>query len=319
MKINAKTFYNNINNSIYSQCNQILNKNKDQLFDYEIDGLIFTPIDKSVGSNVIGEHSQEKTWLSSFKWKPPEYNTIDFLITTKKNSGGYDIIGNLFQNGINNTKIDSIIQYKTIILRVGFSQKNHGFLNPQENIIQNVYPKQTSYYNDYKPVPFYPTDPTPNYDIHICNIPLIKVGNKQYMMTEDKKEIFDNDTIVEFRFDKNAKPHWQWIPIRVRHDKTFAYKKGKNNFGNDYNTANSVWKSINNPITEKMICSGDNIPDYIDEELVYYKKKNTGTTTKSLRNFHNKYVKHKLIKKVSKKGDYLLDMSVGKEVIYING
>ena len=31
----------------------------------------------------------------------------------------------------------------------------------------------------------------------------------------------------------------QWIPIRVRHDKTFAYKKGKNNFGNDYNTANS--------------------------------------------------------------------------------
>ena len=312
MKIDAKTFYNNINNSIYSQCNQILNKNKDQLFDYEIDGLIFTPIDKSVGSNEIGEHSQEKTWLSSFKWKPPEYNTIDFLITTKKNSGSYDIISNLFQDGINNTKIDSIVQYKTIILRVGFSQKNHGFLNPQENIIQNVYPKQTSYYNDYKPVPFYPTDPKPNYDIHICNIPLIKIGNKQYMMTEDKKEIFDNDTIVEFRFDKNAKAHWQWIPIRVRHDKTFAYKKGKNNFGNDYKTANSVWKSINNPITENMICSGDNIPDYIDEELVYYKKKTTGTTTRALRNFHNKYVKHKLIKKVSKKGDYLLDMSVGK-------
>ena len=61
-----------------------------------------------------------------------------------------------------------------------------------------------------------------------------------------------------------------------------------------------------------MICSGDNIPDYIDEELVYYKKKNTGTTTRALRNFHNKYIKHKLIKKLGKKGDYLLDMSVGK-------
>ena len=105
--------------------------------------------------------------------------------------------------------------------QVGFSQKNHGFLNPQQNIIQNVYPKQTSYYDDYKPVPFYPTDPKPNYDIHICNIPLIKVGNKQYMMTEDKKEQplsyesaiaeilkkqkQNNDTVTEQEADDNDK------------------------------------------------------------------------------------------------------------------
>ena len=79
------------------------------------------------------------------------------------------ILYNLFENGINN-----IVQYKTIILCF---LKKPWIFKPQQNIIQNVYPKQTSYYDDYKPVPFYPTDPKPNYDIHICNIPLIKVGN----------------------------------------------------------------------------------------------------------------------------------------------
>lgn len=312
MKIEIKTFYSNINKNIFGQCNEILKKQKDKLFEYEIDGLIFTPIDKSVGSNEIGEHSQESTWLSSFKWKPPEFNTIDFLITTKKNSAGYDLVGNLFQDGISTTRLDTITQYKTVVVRVGFSQKNHGFLNPQENIIRDVIPKRDNYYNDYKPVPFYPTNPKPNFDIHVCNIPLINVGNKQYMMTEDKKEIFENDMIVEFRFDSEEKPGWQWKPIRVRYDKTYAYKKGKNNFGNDYNTANSVWKSINNPITEEMITTGNDIPDYNDEDTVYYKKKEQKTTTRALRDFHNKYVKHKLIKGVSEKGNYLFDMTVGK-------
>ena len=33
--------------------------------------------------------------------------------------------------------------------------------------------------------------------------------------------------------------HWQFIPIRVRHDKTYAYKTGKNKGGgNDYKTFN---------------------------------------------------------------------------------
>ena len=53
---------------------------------------IFTPIDKSVGSNEIGEHSQESTWLSSFKWKPPEFNTIDFLVSFKKGLDEADAI-----------------------------------------------------------------------------------------------------------------------------------------------------------------------------------------------------------------------------------
>ena len=30
------------------------------------------------------------TWQYSMKWKPPEYNTIDFLVRTKKTETGED-------------------------------------------------------------------------------------------------------------------------------------------------------------------------------------------------------------------------------------
>ena len=79
--------------------------------------------------------------------------------------------------------------------------------------------------NNYKPVPFYPTNPTPNYPIHLCNIMLKNKDGRQQMLTENGEEEITDNMIVEFRFDKDAKEHWQWIPIRVRYDKTSDYKK----------------------------------------------------------------------------------------------
>ena len=54
---------------------------------------------------------------------------------------------------------------------------------------------------DYKPVLFYPIDPTPDYPINTCNILLTKEGNKKYMKIEDGTDVFENDMIVEFKFD----------------------------------------------------------------------------------------------------------------------
>ena len=34
---------------------------------------------------------QKTTWEYSFKWKPPEYNTNDFLVSTKKDKQGKDV------------------------------------------------------------------------------------------------------------------------------------------------------------------------------------------------------------------------------------
>ena len=308
LNIMVKEFYSNMNKSIFTQCKVIIDKEKNGQFIYETDGLIFTPIDKSVGSTKLGILERNKTWGLSFKWKPPQYNTIDFLVTTKKNEDGTEFIGNIFNYGEQN----KIMQYKTLILRVGYDERKHGLINPCDTIIEDTIFQNANTKNMYKPVPFYPTDPTPNYKIYLCNIMLNNEGTNLKMTTENGLEEIEDNMIVEFKFDKDAEKFWQWVPIRVRYDKTEDFKRGGRNYGNAYHVAQSVWRSINNPVTEDIICSGEGIVDNVFDNNVYYNRKSDETFTRSLRDFHNRYVKHKLITSVSNRGNILFDMSVGK-------
>lgn len=317
LTIKEKTFYISSGTQIFKHCNTILSNVADNLFEYETDGLIFTPANTGIGSDRVGEVLPPKkiTWDKSFKWKPPEFNTIDFLVTTKKTESGEDYVGNIFEDGTNMYDETQLTQYKTLILRVGFSERMHGYLNPCEDIIQGHLPTKHSSYdrNKYKPVPFYPTDPTPEYPGYLCNVLLKRDRmNVDYMMTEDEKDTFTDGTIVEFRYDMTRESGWQWIPIRVRRKKTAEYRAGKNNFGNAYHVANSVWRSIHNPVTESMIRSGQDIPSELVEDDVYYNRKSDSTITRALRDFHNLFVKRILILSVANRGDTLIDMTVGK-------
>jgi hypothetical protein len=106
---------------------------------------------------------------------------------------------------------------------------------------------------------------------------------------------------------------WRWIPLRVRYDKTAELRAGLRNYGNAYKVANSNWHSIHNPITKQMISSGTNIPEYSGDEDVYYNSNTTvESSTKPLRDFHNKYIKRKLIMSVSQRKDTMIDYAVGK-------
>ena len=115
--------------------------------------------------------------------------------------------------------------------------------------------------------------------------PFEKVGNKLLMIAEDGN-VFDDETIVEFKYNKDVdRPSsWKWSAIKVRYDKTFAYRKGQPNFGNDYKTANSVWKSIHNPVTEEMLSGKVVVDDGIEDADVYYQHDSI-TKTKSLEIF----------------------------------
>ena len=87
LKITKKRFYlGTATQSIFQGCSFILAKEHDGLFEYETDGLIFTPANRGVGSDKIGEYIKpyKSTWDYSFKWKPPQFNTIDFLVSVKK-------------------------------------------------------------------------------------------------------------------------------------------------------------------------------------------------------------------------------------------
>lgn len=309
IKINVKEFYYQTNNlTIFDCCNKLLEKERDSLFEYNTDGLIFTPMDKSIPISIY-----KLSWNYSLKWKPPKYNTIDFLISTKKNSSGQDIVSSIFKDGMNFNS-NNISEYKTIILRVGFDQRKDGYLNPCNDIYEDKLPVFTDGDleddEEYKPVPFYPTDPY-DADAHLCNIKLKDEGGSKIMMTEEG-DLFEDEMIVEFYYNKENDNNWKWVPLRVRYDKTSEFRSGQKNYGNSYKVANSNWHSIHYPITDEIISTGENIPNELGDDDVYYNKVDGESKTRSLRDFHNLYVKKKLIMSVSKRGDSLIDYAVGK-------
>ena len=316
LRISAKKFYYSDGDAIFGNCGLILGQEKRGLFDYEIDGLIFTPTNKGVGSDKIGQvlPPVKTTWPSSMKWKPEKYNTIDFLVTTQKTESGDEFIGSIFQDGDNMYLEEQLTEFKRLVLRVGFNERTHGYLNPCEDVAEDKLPEKQARggRGTYRPVPFYPVDPTPAYPGYLANVLMENVGGTKHMMTESKTETFEDNMIVEFKYDKSAAKFWQWVPIRVRLDKTTEYRAGRKNYGNAYHVAQSVWRSIHNPVTREMISTGDGIPDLLVDEDVYYNRKSKSTITRALRDFHNLFVKRVLILAVSNKGDTLIDMTVGK-------
>jgi hypothetical protein len=308
--ITSKEFYplDHASESIFDACRMILMKIKDGLFEYNTDGLIFTPTLLGVGSDKVGApRSKSKTWKYSFKWKPPEYNTIDFLVTTiKQKQNNDDLIQNVMRN-------DSISEYKTIQLRCSYNPSQHGYINPCQYILNDETPKGMSDESSKNVIPaqFYPTSP---YDVEagIANILLQKDEHGDNQMITTEGDVFTDNTIVEFSYNKSGEKGWCWEPLRVRYDKTTEMLNGKRNFGNAYHVANDNWKSIHYPITEEMIASGDNIPDNDVTEDKYYNNTSREFKTDNLKLFHNLFVKKKLIKSVSSPNDTLIDYACGK-------
>jgi hypothetical protein len=321
--------------TIFDCCAVVLRKCAEHQFEYHTDGLIFTPIDFGVGSTVRNDATEagplyKSTWDYSFKWKPADMNTIDFLVTTKKGEDNEDLVSNVFKSGVDMSRCVQIQQYKTLVLRVGYDERKHGHLNPCVSLIEGVARNDSSSGSSsdaYKPAPFYPTYPYDN-DAHICHIMLRpdEAGVSQMMTTEN--DIIQDETIVEFSYDASQPVNWRWSPLRVRHDKTAEYRAGGKNYGNAYHVANNNWHSIHNPITPEMIMTGDGIPDeFISDDIYYNHAESSGgggggvdvgrgtkirTMTKGMRDFHNLYIKRKLIMSVARPGNTLIDLAVGK-------
>jgi len=308
---NAASEYGNI----FAACSKKLSDINDGLFEYTTDGLIFTPMDFPAGGNSVNGSPgplYKSTWEKSFKWKPAEFNTIDFLVSVKKDKTGREEVHHIFQDGRNLEGNQEVIQYKTLILRCGFDEKKHGYLNPCQDILNDKLPSPDDLDNNdtYKPVPFQPTNP---YDetAHLCNIVLKGDETNLYMMTEEN-EYFEDDMIVEFKYIMDNDDGWKWVPLRVRYDKTSELRAGMKNYGNAYHVANNNWHSIHQPITETMISTGENLPEYEHNDDVYYNRSSEETSTQGLRDFHNLVVKKNLIIGVSERDDTLIDYAVGK-------
>ena len=316
LRIKVKQFFRGTEaSSIFSANERILNMADEGMFEYETDGLIFTPTNYGVGLSSTNEtvRNYRMTWDMSFKWKPSEYNTVDFLVSVKKLENGRDFVGNLFESGTELGAQVQIIQYKTLILKVGFDSKRDGYMHPCIDVFNDDLPKSgvADDEDSYKPMPFWATHPSDPLS-YVCNIVLKKDGSGTLQMFTEDGEMFGNNTIVEFRYSMSDDAEWRWKPIRVRSDKTAELRKGMKNYGNNYNTANSNWHSIHYPVTKKMIRTGEDVPTELGDDDVYYAQTKGRSLTRGLRDFHNLYVKRILIISASKPGNNLIDFAVGK-------
>jgi hypothetical protein len=276
LKNNLKSKYFNIkkkehhsSSNIFEKINELLN-NKDKL-GYLTDGLIFTPINEYYLNN-------GGTWNYLFKWKPENLNSIDFLIEIEKSEDGKYLKVPQFIN-------DEVYQMVKIKLKVsGYRENYNNNRSKREKMCQPIY------FN-----PF-------NQGVQIAYVQII--DDKIFL--EDKSDIIEDDTIVEFTYDKYEKNELlRWKPIRIRYDKTFKYKNNETVFGNFEKVANDIWKSINYPVTEYIIRNGkvdENINKIeIECQEEYYSNENGNTNPNkrlAYQKFHTYYIKRNLIKKV---------------------
>ena len=280
-------------------------------YSYNTDGLIFTSKSLGVGLEELGDRRPKNykyTWKHSFKWKPPEYNTIDFLVKVKKTFGNKDEIKNIFS-----PQTHAVEQFKILNLFVGWDDSTHGFANPQDILFRGDIPKLHSESKGLRPELFVPSSP---YDenAHITYLPLKNHTNGTQNMYTEEEESIETDTIVEFKYEFNENVFMRWKPLRVRYDKTAEYKNTNAIFGNAYHVANSNWQTIHNPITAEMLVNEELkiTMDDIEDKDVYYNKGSGPSLTVNLRDFHNTYVKKLIIDTVSSENKILVDFAVGK-------
>ncbi len=275
--ITAKDFiYVATKNDFFASTKTILGKKAAGNYAYGIDGIILTPADTS-----IGDGKYWGTWTKAFKWKPPQFNTIDFLVKIRHSEAE-----------IRNNQL-----YKVADLYSAYSLP---YTAPISSImfISNTIPFNKT--RQLVPQPFQPPDKADAY------LAYIKVNDDGKLICEEGGEILD-DTIVEFRYDVIQ---GSWHPLRLRDDKTEKYLKTGDIGGtaNKFETALSVWRSIRTPITEDIITGRVAVPspqpqlstnghDTVPEDdnlQMYYaikseRRQESGTA--GMRAFHNRWVK----------------------------
>jgi SAM-dependent methyltransferase len=199
-------------NEIFKYMNLYWNyyiENTDGHIPYLYDGLIAQPLEQKY----IVDKNLSK--FPEYKFKPGNLNSIDLYLEFEKNSITKDI------QLVYDNSVKGIIKNKPYVignLYVGNVTKN--FEKPVQFKVNSRPAQAYIYVND-------------------DNIP----------RSIDGKALHDK-TVVEFYYytKEELKEEFKWIPIKTRYDKTDSVNKYKKKYGNNEYVAQSVMRSILNPV-----------------------------------------------------------------------
>ncbi len=274
VKIKVKDFYSTTidKDTIFNLSKKILNRKDANKFPYHIDGLIYTPENLGVGAYTSNTDKSDYfgTWNMVMKWKPPEENSIDFLI---------NLDNSILQLNNNN--------YKLCKLFVGHNKFEE--IDPIKILSDEMLIK-----NEIKYEP---------YEFAECLLP---IDNSNNIYTTQSNEILTDNIVVEFAYnntDKSLDESLRWIPIRIRHDKTELTNITKTIAANSINTANKTMNTILNPISINLITGKETLENTtfsLDtlESDIYYNNENinrNNSITYNMLNFHNNTIKNKYL------------------------
>lgn len=309
---------------IYESVQDAFSKAASQNVDYDLDGVIFTPMYMPVGVDLTLESREQLmakkpkpggTWRSVLKWKPPTQNTIDFLVREVP----YPILND---DGKNYRRFALFCGQQTSLFENSFSLLKNA---DSPATMQTVYARKQfdapflKQSKDGKGLTYIEEDLT--VDTRHMSVEL----DEKAIARAENGDIIHNDMIVEIYFDVKEK---RWRPQRVRHDKVDMAGM------NSYNTALGVWKTTLDPITKNNVTGiervtlknmkHDGYVNYVRSggdadkanEPYYMESQNRRdqALTYPLKTFHNRWVKEEaLISKLKNKGIVkLMDPVVGQ-------
>lgn len=289
-------------NDILKNCDEILS-NKDS-YDYHIDGLIFTPTKIPVlaayaNKPVEVDNINNLSWNKVLKWKPPDENTIDFIV---------------IEQGKHKLETDGKV-YKEYSLNVVFNSMDMEPISIANGIQYMFNTKNRVVDKNVYSLKQFTVDDIPQ------SVYIEAVNNKCF--TSKNEEILNN-SVVEFSYDNSIliSNKKKWKPLRIRHDKNKIYNFGKgelNKTANSYFVAMNIWRSITNEVSTDMISGKQdfdvNIKTYLTGLDVYYKRSisSHNLISSKMNQFHNHIVKADLYKvSVDTKNKSLLELACGQ-------
>lgn len=269
LQVFAKTYYKlNIGEENVEKMQQFCAKiwdNRVETYPYNLDGLIFT--------RNSDEYPLGKLWANTLKWKPPQENSIDFLLKFKEED----------------TILEGGKKYRVGNLYSGMVVEKGKYRDYVETLFD--IPNSLS------------KDPT-----HLIRIPVDEDGNSKGIKDG---VIIQNETIVECIWDY-SKNCWVVSKTRLDKTQKYRESGYKiSGTANNLAVATSIWRTIIDFISEQLITGKISMEDHTKQKgQAYYSKVGTDVT-QPLRSFNN-FLKSVLIGGARIAGDSLLDLSCGR-------